>query len=321
MKLLFACLALFAFATLLPAQSLVSGCAGCAPSSRIFYPAQPAAQPAPRVITPEHPDEVTPQWWVHQNMGSRFLYLWQGDYRCLGRWDSQTETYTPFKTKNSRGGGELWIERSTNVPPLMLPPGYHTPQGTGEVGDVFGVDTSKLSKRDRYEINGVEVDRPSVVNRFRDELTDDSKAGHLTILAPDATRSRIMSDIASHPSLAVARSLRIQGYDPASKVAASMLATHRMDQDKRYQQSGVAILYQPPAGPDGRSPVTPIYGYTSPEALAEALRVVDPRYDPNKNKLPGVDVLDFPPEAWFALIIGAAILAFALLYRSQQGSK
>ncbi len=180
-----------------------------------------------------------------------------------------------------------------------------------------GVDRAKLSKVERFEINGTPASSAQVVQRL--ELTDDSCNWHVTVVSPDKrVREKVKHDFERHPALvALKQSIRLQIYDPTQREAALMLAPHRLDQDTRFAQTRFVALIQPPEGPDGKSPVYPVYSYDGPEAFAGAIRAVDPAYDPNRNRTPA-EATEIPIYVWVFLAGIVLLVLVAVVAKGQQ---
>jgi hypothetical protein len=287
--------------------------------------------------TIQYPDEVEPNWWVHKEYGKDILYLWQGNFRCLGYWDHKAGYYVPFKSK--KDGSKAWFERKTDVPPLPLPPGYvYTPRvnkpvdpskpafpqtvnsdNTDLSAQYFGgPKPSQLSMVDRFTLNGVAMAPRELVGVL--EVPDDSRLWHISVLCEDkALRERILKDFKSSPALApFAGRTRVQAYDPQQKVATIMLAPFKLDRDTTFQRTRFAIYVQPPVGKGGTSEVFPLYTYTGPEELAQFIRKCDPLYNPDNNVRPspaGDFLTNIPAAAW-VLIAGVVLLVVVVISKN-----
>lgn len=101
----------------------------------------------------------------------------------------------------------------------------------------------------------------------------------ITVVTADkALRDRIAGDLAAAPELAKYRtSCRIHVYDPANP----LVAEFKLAEDPKYKESGLAILYQPPPGPDHSAPVRSLYEYTGPAELAAALEAIQSQTEPD----------------------------------------
>lgn len=104
-----------------------------------------------------------------------------------------------------------------------------------------------------------------------DSLTDDSAAPHLTIIGDEAGRARISGDLAASPSLVAWKGkAQVHSYAPGSWELACGFTSR--------PGTGATVYLQDPTGR-----VRLRASYSTPEALAGALRRSDPSYDPNKD--------------------------------------
>jgi hypothetical protein len=155
----------------------------------------------------------------------------------------------------------------------------------------FGVDEDQLQRRCKgrpapcepnYRINGQPVSRDDAAAAIAGgapSIPDDSGKRWLVAVSKDrATRDRIAQDLESSPTLAELRSqVRFQPYDDPTHW---QLAGYKLQQDARFQRSGVGLFLVDPPGPGQQfgAAVAARYSYEGPEAL----RRIDPAFDPNK---------------------------------------
>ncbi len=177
-----------------------------------------------------------------------------------------------------------------------------------------GVDWSKIGPVEEVRIGDRRLSMEDLGREIGQQFEDDSKRPHLSIVAKDAaTRKRIDADLKG-PLASLAAAYRVQVYDPAAKSNRALLEPFRLEDDARYQVSGVAIYFQAPADEHGQArPDVVLY---DAEKLAEALRKKHPDFDPNK-----LPVLPLPKVSPFTGIddtvrsvgIGAVCVLGALL--------
>lgn len=168
----------------------------------------------------------------------------------------------------------------------------------------FGVDRGAIKPNccpDKWTVNGQQVTREDWYNAVAvagPPISDDSGKWRLTCVrdpkrVPDDAWSKMLKDLAEKPELAELRGkVHLQAYsDPGHW----HLAGFKLGSDERFVASGLGIYLQEPATADRKtSPVVQArYAYEGPEAL----RRIDPTYDPNK--VPGSEPGN--PLAWVKL--------------------
>lgn len=188
----------------------------------------------------------------------------------------------------------------------------------------FGVDRSEIKSNccpDKWSINGRQVTREDWYNAVSEAgppISDDSSKWRLTCVrdpkrVTDEAWAKMLKDLADSPALADLRGkVHLQAYsDPGHW----HLAGFKLGSDQRFVTSGLGIYLQEPATADRRtSPVVQArYSYEGPEAL----RRIDPGYDPNK--VPGSDAKPFW-DSWkldkgkLLMMLGVVgLVAFVLL--------
>jgi len=200
------------------------------------------------------------------------------------------------------------------------------PSGPSKVGDddpppIFGVEVGKLAGEGnpapRVTVNGSEVSREEAIRRLdlapdaprptAPTLPDRSGRLHLTVIGPPAERAVVLRDLDTHPALQPVKGrLVVRDYDPGHWHTAGV----GMRQDGRptiYVQNETGeVLHRQDA-------------YRGPEALAGAVRKVDPAYDASRDPdanaianplawLTGLDLKKIPPIAWIVGGVGAFLL-------------
>lgn len=150
----------------------------------------------------------------------------------------------------------------------------------------FGVDRGELAGVEKWSINGRQVTREDWYTAVADAgppISDDSGKWRLTCVrdprrVTDESWAKLLKDLADRPELAELRGkVHLQAYSDPSHWH---LAGFKLGQDQRFVTSGLGIYLQEPATADRKtSPVVQArYAYEG----AEALRRIDPGYDPNK---------------------------------------
>jgi hypothetical protein len=126
-----------------------------------------------------------------------------------------------------------------------------------------GVAPEKISKQERYTLNGREVGAG--------EVPKDSKRLRLTIIGSETERKKVTDDLNQNPLLMpFTMNLLVRDYAPEHwHVARSGFVT-----------TGHPSIYL--QAPDGKV-LHRTDSYPGPAPLAEAIRKVDPNYDPKKD--------------------------------------
>jgi uncharacterized protein (TIGR03000 family) len=169
----------------------------------------------------------------------------------------------------------------------------------------FGVDCDKLSKRDRLCYGGREIDPKRFFgSRVPD---DDSRKPYICVIGDDAFHAAVKQRLAGIPE---AGQLVVGFYSPDDWHVTGV----------GYRRAGVSILG--PRGTDGKA--VELHYQADPDglgkAVVQALRKIDPSYDPTKTPdlRKDADPLDviknLPTWAW---AVGGLIL-FLLLRRNNQ---
>jgi hypothetical protein len=202
------------------------------------------------------------------------------------------------------GGGWVAVLLAPSPPPV---PRNLARQRVREAADaappahgLFGMEWLPNGGVPRWSLSGVPCSEADAVSAV---LADDSRAPHLTVIGPEAERSRVLADLDAAPALAPWRGLlRVQSYAPDSWALAVGFAT-----------DGRPTIYYQCA--DGRV-LFRMSDYAGPDALASALRRADPNYNPasdpsGRPALPGLpfDPAKVPMAAWG---LGAAALYFLM---------
>jgi hypothetical protein len=224
----------------------------------------------------EAPPTATYTGWAESMHYAGWWYFWfNGAPRCA-YWPDRNE-FSTFDAQAQR-----WSSPRPWPYPID-PPGHRKPAARPAVN--FGIDEDQLRGAPPsgcapdYSINGQPVSRDQALAAAAGGLPNDSVQPWLVVVSRDkAQRERIVNDLANHPSLAELRSkVRLQVYDDPDHWH---LAGYKLRQDARFQKSGVGVfLVDPPIPGSAHGEAREArYSYDGPEAL----RRIDPAFDPNR---------------------------------------
>lgn len=240
--------------------------------------------------------------WVKNPRVPGEVYLYR-DGRQVGGYSYHTGFYLPLVN------GEWGPPAKAPIPPPLegLTPEKSKP--------LFGVVTEKISPIEHFECRDRVHNRESAYALLEATVPDDGATPFLSCISRDQARAKQIArewDSAA-PLAPYKKSWRAQFYDSSSPVTQQMLAPFRLDANTEFQKSGLVFLAQgPPAAGDGRARVQQWANYTTPEALAEVLRKVDPNFDPNKSPLPSLPEL--PRFSSEELVLAGAGVCVLLLF-------
>lgn len=272
---------------------------GCGPQTLASWGPQGCGPVGLRVV----PQPVAQYQWVRNPDYQDWSYLYQAD-RLLGGYCWTTGFYHPFHA------GEWYGKAVAPVRPPFEDAAKH-----GQV-TAFGVATEKRSESPRIWDANATYSAAEATQLLTAELPDDSRTGHLTVIARDpAVRKRVADDVARDGLLAAWRTkTRFQLYDPENAVSRTILAPFRLDADAEFAKSGVVVIAQAPTqDKDGRSKPFTVHRYDGPQTLIDALRRIDPTYDPVKPWLPSLPALpDLGEDEMILLILVCVILFFVI---------
>lgn len=143
-------------------------------------------------------------------------------------------------------------------PPIAIPP--------QPLAANYGVDTDKMDGKRKYYRQGNEVTREQAYGAF--DLPNDSGKLRVTVIGDG--REQVVKDLGDHPALAVYKGqYLLQAYAP----------DHWAVKDAGFVTSGKPTIYI--QKPDGK--VLHRQDTYSAESLADALRKVQPNYQPAKD--------------------------------------
>lgn len=245
-----------------------------------------------------------PYRWVSNPKVPKEVYLYQGNVQ-VGGYSFESGFYLPLV--NGKWGKPC---QAPIRPPLEGLDGK-------KEANLFGVLADQVSREERYECTHGECSREHVMAMLAEGLTDDSKQGRVTVIDGDRERrKKIAADWSSAPSLDKARSTwQFQAYDPASPVTREMLRPFRLEQSSDLGKGLPVVFAQAPANAAGVGPVLGQWNsYQGADALAEALRKVDPNFDPNKPLAPILpSVPSLSGEDWAIIGLGGLLVIVAFL--------
>jgi len=217
---------------------------GGAPAPTPYPTPAPAPTPQPRP-RPNPNCPICPRWEPLHIGGAVYHKLVDDETgRLWGVWE-------PDGWHPSHDGRGWTVHAEGNCP---VPPPGAVPYG--------GIPAGALSGRDRYWVDGVEVDRAAAVAALVADLTDDSDRYHLTVIAPDEARRKEL--LATLPNMPGAERCHVQVQLP------SMWFAERV--------RGAAATLQKPAKLGGA--VVGTSPDLTPAALTELLKLSDPNYKP-----------------------------------------
>lgn len=236
---------------------------------------------------------AAPYQWIelHSNAGKEYaLYEGQVQLGCYRTWDDQ---YWPLVNPVLR----LW------GPPCKPP--YPLPD---KLRSNFGMGWTPKAKDENvlHFGGGKQPDIKKTIKRTSDasDVPDYNSKWSITVVTRDESkRKEILNALTTEPVLARWKEERLKGYDPDDWA----LAPFKLEQDDEFRKSGLVVIAQPPPDQNLKSPVSAIYGYSGPQDLANRLREVEARYDPNVH----ADAHSASPEWWKVAAI--AVLATAIL--------
>lgn len=226
-------------------------------------------------------------------------------YQWKTRSDTPNETYLYYGTQQVGGysfetGFYRPIVNGKWGKPAVAP---ITPPLTGTTSTtdspLFGVDTSKLTGKEWYSNSGAISTSSDAHRLIETSLKDDSKAGQVSAFVRDpALRQRVRTDAEkAAEAQGSANAAKVQVYDPDAKPNKEILAPFKLDSDERFRQTGFKLVAQAaPTTPDGTSKAESWYEYDGAKQIVEAVRRVDPSYNPNVNPIPSLPSL--PAVNW-----------------------
>jgi hypothetical protein len=234
-------------------------------------------------------------WELHQDV----WYFYRAGKQIAG-YNPDTEVYRTYDA-----GKDQWGEPRTAP---WLP-------GVAASGAVayqnFGLDLGKLlhlGQPELYSINGKQVTARQAADAMTGaDLADDSNKLRLTVIGTEADRKAVLDAFDQSPVLATFKDkILVHGY------AADHWAVARSG----FVTTGKPTVYM--QAPDGKVLHRQDDFVGGAEALAEAIRKVDPSYDPKADKDQRksdddllVPLLEFVQSPW-AIVSGIAALILAL---------
>lgn len=242
-------------------------------------------------------------WWEMKTAEPRWRYLIM-DGKTIAAWDADNDLYYP-RTESGQwcpGTKANWravpgqvqpvaatvssapvreSQKPTEAPkkapapaPVVQAPKEETRLQPAPVQN-FGIITGEVGKHgERYVLNGRESNKAEAERALSAsagaDLPDDSDKLRLTIIGPDAERSKAIADLALSPALAGYRDrLNVQAYPPGHWAV------------NGFKGDGKPSIYL--QRPNGKVLHCQHDYDGGAEALAKALRKVDPSYDPTND--------------------------------------
>lgn len=213
------------------------------------------------------------------------VYLFRGQVQ-VGGYDIAEGYYRAYDV-----GTGVWGEPQME-PPVELPARVKEKRMQST-----GVDASRISRTERYSINGMPVTKELAQQILGDEkrIPNDANSLRLTVIGPDAERRRVRDDLEKSPLLSAHQGkLAVQDYPP----------DHWAVAQAGFFTGGKPTIYL--QTPDGKVLHRQDDYDDGAEGLAAALRRANPNYDfkkdPDLRKLPfrpPVDLSIVPLPAWF----------------------
>lgn len=253
---------------------------------------------APRQLAAVSYAQTPLRWWNHEGRPQE-VYLYSGN-TLVGYYSYADGFYR-------RAVGGRWSGPAA----APLTPPFGGLQGNA-TGHTFGAVHDQVSPFQSFSHNGNPVSREQAENVITGNLRDDSAAGHLTNIDADKERrKRFDTELAElRRANPTANNVRVQNYDPNAGPNKVILAPFKLDLDQQFRQSGRALFAQAAVkGNETGSRPERWYGDIGAAQVADALRVIDPNYDPNKTPLPGLPSV---PDG-IGLAIGGAFVGLLVL--------
>lgn len=216
------------------------------------------------------------------------------------------------KYNYSDGFYRMWLNGSWSGPaksPIPPPFGGLAGQSTGHS---FGAITDHVGMVSMATHNGHAITEADAAAILGASIPTDHDAASLTYVDADkGRREKFVKDAAEakkkNPKL---DSVKIQAYDPNAAPTKAMMAGFKLDADKQFAQAGKVIYAQlAPKNGDSTSKAERWYGDATPEVIVDALRVIDPNWNPNIGPLPSLPTI---PDG-LGLLLAAGFVTFGLL--------
>lgn len=245
--------------------------------------------------------------WKYRDDTPDEAYLFRGG-KQVGGYSFATGFYRPYNGKRYLSPAKC---------PVRPPFGK---QHGGAEQNIFGVQPHRWPRGEKIWAGTTQYTHAQAEKLLGDKLDSIEHQPHLTAVVRDpAARKKLEADVKSAQDAGTfPKDVRLQVYDPNATPSGPILAPFRLDADRRYQETGVAVFGQAPAtAADGRAQVYSLYGSPTVDALVKVLRKVDPKYDPNISPLPSLPNLpDLSAEAWVAIVLCALLLVGLLRSRA-----
>lgn len=242
------------------------------------------------------------RWVTREDMPSE-VYLFRGDEQ-VGGYSYATGFYRALN-------GNRW------GPPAKAPiqPPFGRDQQDAGRPINFGLNAESIGRQERIWEGNHYYSAGEASKEIAADLPEDLKAGHVTGVAKTlARRNKMDADMNAARAHPGADKAKMQAYDFSHSVNQEILAPFRLDIDKRFENSGQVVIAQAAElDKEGRSKAKAWYEYSGADTWIEALRTVDPHFDPNKPSLPGLPGLPSINWEYVALIIVVCVLLVAAM--------
>lgn len=267
MRAFFTLLVLF-----LSCQCLYAQCSG----GSCYLPTQLTVQPL---------EEMT--WKIFPRIPGQAL-LFDGN-RQIGGYDFESGLYRSLFNGT-------W--QAPSSPPIAAP---LSGMSIGQQPRIFpnGVDSSGLSGRDRFSIDGRTVTEDeaklSMMPKGFGQVPDDSGLRHLTIICnSNEEKAKILQQLEKPIFKDLDKSFRVQVYAISRNADTEILKPFRLNEDDKFTASGLAGYVQEVEANGKGKVIGAFYQWTDAEDLFEHLRKCDPDYFPKRNRHPNNPIIPFP---------------------------
>lgn len=237
--------------------------------------------------------EAAPQWFVYRG-DENYYYLYEGEV-LVGAFDLHTRVFRPIDPRTGVVGLPC-------QPPVSLP---------GEGVSNYGIDQSRIGRRERFTRDGVEISQEDALRSLHEgqnpTIPADQNQLRVTVIGPQADTERVRTDLQSHAALATFR----------GQVVTNFFTPDHWAVQCGFVASGRPTIYI--QAPDGTVLHRQDDYVDGPEglalALAEARRRVDPNYQPvNDHDLRKNKFLNFLSQIPLeVLLIVGGLLMFVFL--------
>lgn len=247
------------------------------------------------------PSVPTGYRWVYRDDTPGEAYLFQGA-RQVGGYSFASGFYRPYN-------GRAYLA-PTKAP--IRPPFGKNNGGAGD--NLFGVEQQRWPAGEKIWAGATSYTHAEAERLLGDKLDSIENQPHLTVIDRDPVRRKALAKEVevAQANGSFPKDVRLQIYDPNATPSAAILAPFQLDRDTRYKENGAVIFAQSPAtNAAGTAKLHRVDGKPTMAGLIEALRTVDPKFNPNLPSLPSLPGLpELSAQAWigialcFLLVVG-----------------